>query len=296
MRSVDFHVHVYPPEIVRDAEDISKREPWFDALIHNRVHRWGTVGDLLARMERDNVERAVIGGFAFRDLGLCRLCNDYIIEGVRRHPDKLSGLCQVPPLARGATEEILRCAEAGLVGVGELFPEGQNIDISDRDQTWRLAGTLHEANLCALWHTAEPVGHGYAGKGNVGPREAAAFCMHHPEVVTVFAHLGGGLWLYELMPEMRLCLSNAWYDLAALPWLYDGRILGAIQAAGVLDKFLMGTDFPILDSSRYERILNASGLSGEARERVARSNALRLLSALGAPGRPTPVPGTSGGS
>ena len=52
-------------------------------------------------MERDDVERAVVGGFAFRDLGLCRLCNDYIIEGVRRHPDKLSGLCLVPPLARG---------------------------------------------------------------------------------------------------------------------------------------------------------------------------------------------------
>ena len=111
------------------------------------------------------------------------------------------------------------------------------------------SGVLHEANLCVLWHTAEPVGHGYAGKGNVGPKEAAAFCIHHPEVKTIFAHLGGGLWLYELMPEMRLYLSNAWYDLAALPWLYEGTVLKAIQSAGVLDKFLFGTDFPILCSS-----------------------------------------------
>lgn len=281
VRTVDFHIHLYPPEIVRDAESISLREPYFNALTHNRVHKWAVLDDLLDRMERDDVERAVVGGFAFRDLGLCRVCNDYIIESVRRYPERLTGLCLVPPLARGASEEILRCADEGLVGVGELFPEGQNIDISDRDQTWRLAGVLHEANLCVLWHTAEPVGHGYVGKGNVGPKEAAAFCMNHPEVKTVFAHLGGGLWLYELMPEMRLYLSNARYDLAALPWLYEPAVLRTIESAGVAHKFFMGTDFPILDSSRYEKMFSASGLGADVVERIARTNALEFLSSLG---------------
>ncbi|MBQ7262828.1 MAG: amidohydrolase [Synergistaceae bacterium] len=281
MRTIDFHVHVYPPEIIRDAEGISRREPYVDALTHDRVHKWATMEDLLVRMEREDVERAVIFGFAFADLGLCRACNDYVIEAVRRWPERVTGLCIVPPLARGASEEILRCADAGLVGVGELFPEGQGIDISDREQTWRLAGTLHEAGLLALWHTAEPVGHGYVGKGDVGPREAAAFCLHHPEVVTIFAHLGGGLWAYELMPEMRLALSNAWYDLAALPWLYDGAVLDAIRSVGVLDKLLFATDFPILSSPRYERIIEASGLTGDERDRLARGNALRLLATLG---------------
>ena len=285
MKTVDFHIHVYPPEVIRDAESLSLREPYFNALIHNRVHRWATLEDLLDRMERDDVERAVVGGFAFRDLGLCKLCNDYIIEGVRKHPDRLSGLCLVPPLARGASEEILRCADAGLVGVGELFPEGQNIDISDREQTWRLAGVLHEAGLFVLWHTAEPVGHEYAGKGNVGPREAAAFCRHHPEVRTVFAHLGGGLWLYELMPEMRLYLTHARYDLAALPWLYEPAVLRTIVGAGLTHKFLMGTDFPILDSSRYERMFADSGIGEEAAERIARLNALDFLSSLSPSGR-----------
>ena len=40
---IDFHVHVYPPEIIRDAELISKHEPYFNALTHNRVHKWSTV-------------------------------------------------------------------------------------------------------------------------------------------------------------------------------------------------------------------------------------------------------------
>jgi predicted TIM-barrel fold metal-dependent hydrolase len=158
-----------------------------------------------------------------------------------------------------------------------LFPEGQGIDIADISQTWRLAGVLREAGLFVLWHTAEPVGHGYAGKGNVGPKEAAAFCMNHPEAAVVFAHLGGGLWLYEAMPEMRLYLSNARYDLAALPWLYDARILRAIESAGLAGKFLMGTDYPLLDSARYKKMLAESGVGEETLERILYSNAAALL-------------------
>ena len=60
MKTVDFHIHVYPPEIIRDAESLSLREPYFNALTHNRVHRWATLEDLLDRMERDDVERAVV--------------------------------------------------------------------------------------------------------------------------------------------------------------------------------------------------------------------------------------------
>lgn len=280
MRNIDFHIHLYPPEIIRDAEKIAEGEPYFDALIHNKVHRWATVDDLLPRMERDDVERAVVGGFAFRDLGLCRLCNDYIIECVAKNSDKLEGMCLVPPLARDFDKEILRCAEAGLIGVGELFPEGQGIDLSDISQTWRLAGVLHETRLCVLWHTAEPVGHDYAGKGNVGPKEASLFCVHHPEVRVIFAHLGGGLWLYEGMPEMKLYLSNAMYDLAALPWLYQPGILKAIESAGLADKFLMGTDFPLLDSSRYKKALSLSGVGENTIERINRGNALSLLKEL----------------
>jgi predicted TIM-barrel fold metal-dependent hydrolase len=280
MKNIDFHIHLYPPEVIRDAEKISEREPYFDALVHNKVHKWATVNDLLPRMERDDVERAVVGGFAFRDLGLCRLCNDYIIECVRQYPDKLDGMCLVPPLARDFDKEVLHCAEAGLIGVGELFPEGQGIDLSDISQTWRLAGVVHEARLCVLWHTAEPVGHGYAGKGNVGPKEAALFCVHHPEVPVIFAHLGGGLWLYETMPEMKLCLSNAMYDLAALPWLYEPGILKAIEAAGAASKFLMGTDYPLLDSTRYKKALASSGVSESAIEAISRGNAASLLKKL----------------
>ena len=275
---IDFHVHIYPPEIIRDAELISKHEPYFNALTHNRVHKWATADDLLSAMERDGIERSVIFGFAFKDLGLCRLCNDYVIKTVKQYHDKLSGFCVVPPTAKEAEAEILRCAEEGLIGVGELFPEGQYFDITDQEQTQRLAGILIETRMLLLLHTAEPVGHYYVGKGNIGPKEAAIFCSHHSEVKTIFAHLGGGLWLYELMPEMRRILTNAYYDLAALPWLYEPKILSAVKGAGLIEKFLFGSDFPILNFTRYAKIFTDSGLSDDDLAIITRHNALKLLS------------------
>ena len=274
---IDFHVHVYPPEIIKNAEAISKREPYFNALTHNKVHKWATVEELLSVMKENSVKRSVIFGFAFRDLELCKICNDYVIEAIKQYPEQLSGLCVVPPLVRSSEAEILRCAEAGLVGVGELFPEGQKFDITDKQDTQRLAEILLDCGLLLLLHTAEPVGHNYIGKGNIGPREAATFCSNHPELKVIFAHLGGGLWLYELMPKMKEVLKNAYYDLAALPWLYKPEILNAIKGSGLIEKFLFGSDFPILLPQRYEKIFTASCLDVAELEAITRCNALKML-------------------
>ena len=260
---IDCHVHVYPPEIVRDRDGIARTEEHFALLTGGKVHKWGTVEDVIARMDEDGVDVSWIFGFAFGDLGLCSICNDYVAEAVKKYPSRLVGLAVVPPMARGFDREIARCREKGLAGVGEIFPQGQNLDLSDARQTWRLAGTVDENGMFLLVHSAEPVGHDYAGKGNVGPREAAEFCLHHPEVRVIFAHFGGGLWMYELMPEMRLALSNAYYDSAAWPWLYEPAVLAAMEKAGVANKILYGSDFPILSYRRYGDILSRSGASPE---------------------------------
>ncbi len=278
---VDVHVHVYPPELIRDQEAISAREPHFDLLTHNRVHRWGSADELIAQMDRDGIAQSWIFGFAFRDLGLCRLCNDYVIDAVRRYPGRLLGLAVVPPLARGAMAEIERCRDAGLIGVGELFPQGQGFDLDDFQQTWRLAGTCAESGLVLLIHTAEPVGHQYDGKGNVGPKEAAAFCIHHPEAKVIFAHWGGGLWLYEAMAELRLALSNAWFDTAAWPYLYDSSVLTAAQAVGAGRQILYGSDWPILAKDRFVPLLEGAGVGSQVLVGLLGGNALELLKSLG---------------
>ncbi len=280
---IDTHVHVYPPEIERHWEKIAEREPYFASLVQSRAHRWGTLENLLKAMEEDQVDQSWICGFGFTDMGLCREVNDYVLEAAEQNPEKILPLAVVPPLHPDVEREVSRCAEKGAIGVGEIFPGGQRWDIDDMRQTWRLAGLCHEASLALLIHTAEPLGHDYPGKGSTGPREAAAFCTHHPEVSVIFAHWGGGLWMYETMPEIRRYLRNAWYDVAASPFLYEKEIFRILSGSPhVMSRTLYGSDYPLLRFPRYRSLLEEAfpDTFGEYAPGLFGENARRLLGKL----------------
>ena len=83
--------------------------------------------------------------------------------------------------------------------------------------------------------------------------------------------------MYETMPEMKVHLQNAWYDTAATPFLYGPEVLGSAIAAGVGRKILYGSDFPILNASRYEKMFRASGISDDWERCIKGENALELL-------------------
>lgn len=274
---IDAHVHVYPPEIEKNWKKIAETEPHFGTLCAGKAHKWGTVEDLVARMEIDGLDQAWVTGVAFRDPGLCRLCNDYVMEALKKYLGKIQGLAVVNPLSRDFEKEIVRCREAGFIGVGELLPYGQVFDISDSRETWRLAAACQENGLFLLLHVAEPVGRDYPGKGGMGPGEAAAFCENHPEVQVLFAHMGGSLWAYETMKCMKMILENAWYDTAAAPFLFGPEVFRAAVAAGAGDKILYGSDFPLLCADRYEKMFFASGLDDDALSKIRGGNALSLL-------------------
>jgi len=277
---IDSHVHIYPPEVIKDWEKIAQKEPYFKLLASGKVHKWATAEDLIEKMDKSGISKSWVTTFAFRDQGLCAYCNDYLIEAVNRYKGRLEGFCVLNPVRRGFEDEIARCKKAGMLGVGELFPDGQVFDVTDFRQTWRLAEACFDNHMVLLLHTAEQVGHDYPGKGNTGPKEAAQFCMNHPEVKVIFAHLGGGLWQYELMPEMRVSLQNARYDTAALPFLYDNKIFAAMKAAGVIDKVLYGSDFPLLSVERYMKLMDTSGLDDEAKKAILGQNAVSFVDGL----------------
>jgi predicted TIM-barrel fold metal-dependent hydrolase len=276
MKIIDAHVHIYPPEFQSDRDRIAESEPWFAELTSSKVHKWGTAEELIAGMDEFGIDSAFVTSFAFNDIGLCRAANDYVLDAAKRWPERIHPLAVVP-LCRGMIEEIARCADAGAVGIGELFPDGQGFDITNESETRPLVQACRERDLFIMFHTAEQIGHRYAGKGSTGAREAAAFCVSHPEIKTVFAHFGGGLWAFEPMPEMELTLKDAYYDTAAWPWLYGAHVLDAACAAGAEDKILFGSDWPILSFPRYEKLFAGTGLSEEQKEKILFKNAEKLL-------------------
>jgi len=275
---IDFHVHITPPDIIADWQKYAEKEPYFALLSQSKRNKFAAAEDLIAALEADGtVNRAVVFGFAFRDVGLCRYVNDYVIEKVREYPEKLTGFMVTPVRSDETAKEIERCVRGGLAGVGELFPDGQGFDLEDKAQTRALTETCVEFSLPLLLHTNEPVGHYYPGKTDVSLRQLETFVSNNPELKIILAHWGGGLLFYETMNEIKEKFRNVYYDTAATPFLYDARIYRAAKALGLCDKILFGSDFPLLTFSRYFPALEDSGLDSKEKNLILTENAQRLL-------------------
>jgi hypothetical protein len=83
---IDFHTHITPPYVIQNREEYLTRDIWFEELYGNPEARLVTADELIAEMDRSGVQRSVTFGFGWRDPGLLRESNDYIIDAVRCYP------------------------------------------------------------------------------------------------------------------------------------------------------------------------------------------------------------------
>jgi hypothetical protein len=272
---LDVHCHVVPPEIAADPAGFGRRDPHFARLAITKGARFCTGEELLRDMERDGVDRAVAFGFAFKDTGVSRLQNDYAISLAKANPGRIVAFGVLDPESPGALQEAERCLSAGARGFGELFPSGHGFSLEGEAMS-RLAYLAADAGVPLLIHVNEPVGHQYPGKGDAGPLDAYRFAVKNPGTTTVFAHLGGGLPFYSAMPEV-LALANLFYDTAAQPYLFRPQVYRSLEALGILDRIVLGSDYPLLSCKRYLREVEKSGLPAEQVDKIVWRNAWELL-------------------
>ena len=277
MLIIDFHTHITAPEIIGRRDEYLVRDAWFRDLYANPKARLSSAEDLLAAMDRDSVGQAVVFGFGWRDMDLCRRDNDYVIESVARYPDRLIGFAIVnPKCGPEAVREIERCAAAGLVGIGELMPDGQGYRLDDHEIMAPIVEVAMEHDMLLLTHSSEPVGHLYPGKGTVTPDEIIRFARLFPDAKLVCAHWGGGTIFYELMPEVSRIMCNVYYDTAASLFLYQDDIF-TLAARWAPGKVLFATDYPLIKPGTFIRRLEAARMPTATRRRMLGGNAWRIL-------------------
>lgn len=274
---IDIHVHVTPPDIIRDWEKIARKEPYFKLLSESPVNQFADAEKTIQDMEADGFDKAVIFGFGFQDMGLCRYVNDYVMDKARAYPDRLIGFASVLPQHKEVERELLRCQAGGLRGVGELFPQGQQFDLASAQVMAPFARTLEALGWPVIFHLNEPVGHPYAGKTKTRLEEAEAFARHFPDLVTILAHWGGGLFFYELMAEVSKTLANVYYDTAASVFLYGHKVYNVVKSLDLTRKILFGSDYPLLPPRRYMADMEKSDLTQEEIAAILGGNAQRLL-------------------
>lgn len=277
---VDAHTHIFPPRLLAERTLWAERDATFANLFSTPRARMATAQDLLTSMDEAEVQWAVVAGMGWTDLSLAQLCNDYILEAYSRWPQRLIPFTSVNPLwGEKALREVERCATAGARGIGELHPDPQGWwETPSTPALEALAHALRQHHLALLVHSSEPVGHLYPGKGKTTPDRLIAIRQIFSGIPLIFAHFGGGLPFYALMPEMAQALDNTFFDSAASPLLYLPRVYRHVVDLVGAEQVLFATDFPLLGYPRALRHLSEGGLSAQEQALVLGANARRLFS------------------
>ena len=275
---IDFHTHVLSPRIKNNRRRYVDSDPAFALIYSDKKAKIATAEELIDSMDRDGIDISVIVNYGWTTHELCVETNDYILESIARYPRRLIGFGAVQPYAyEAAIAEIERCARGGIKGVGELRPDMQLFDLTQKEVMQPIVEVLQKHKLIMLTHASEPIGHVYPGKGNATPDMLYPFITNFPDLPIVCAHWGGGLPFYALMPEVKEALKNVYFDTAASPFLYSPQIYNQVSQLVGADRILFGSDYPLLPPSRLLREIDSTDLPGEAKSLILSGNARRLL-------------------
>ncbi len=276
---IDAHTHIFPEAVKTDRTPFFDGEPEFKLLYDSEKSKVIGADDLIRTMDDHHVDLSVICGFPWRRGDYARRNNDVVIDAVNRFPTRLKGLACVDLSWDGAAGETLRCIKEGLSGAGELAFYLSGIDDDALARLAPVMSVLQEnGNLPCMIHTNEPIGHHYPGKTPVTPAQIYALAKAFPKNRIILAHWGGGIFFYHLMKkQVKQALTNIWYDTAASPFLYDPAVYDAARDAGIMDKVLFGTDYPLLAPGRYYADLDRSGLNQKEKAMVLGENAKALF-------------------
>ncbi len=278
MPVVDSHVHVFPPEVKQRRETFCMMDDYFRDLYEDPRVKIATADDLLAEMDQSGVDMSIMCGFGWSSPELCAMHNDYMLSAVAAHPDRLSALAAVQPLnAERALAEAHRCIEGGMVGVGELMPDGQGYRLDDLHRLGAFFEGAERMRLAVMTHTTEPVGREYPGKESVTPEVVWNLVQAFPRLRLVLAHWGGGYPFYELMPEVRGASQNVYYDSAASTYLYSPQVFLHIGQIAGFHRILWATDYPILTQRRFIQRVRQLPLEEGDLEAILGGNAVRVF-------------------
>jgi predicted TIM-barrel fold metal-dependent hydrolase len=274
---IDFHAHVYPPGM------IDGREKYLDdqnfKLINGGVRaKMFDHFELIRNMDSSGVDKAVVMGFSWIKGDYSREQNEYhaLVRDASRGRILPFGSVPLGEIKK-VDPNVARIREMGFYGIGEISFYSEGMTEINEEFLRRLFESACRYELPVCLHVNEPVGHIYSGKYEPSLGRLYGIITEYSKLKLILAHWGGGMFFYELMPEVREALGGVFYDTAASPFLYSDEVYDiALRTAGA-DKILFGSDFPLINYGRYIRGIEKHVTEIGDRDKIFSSNALRIL-------------------
>ncbi len=262
---IDFHTHAFPDKLAERALGV------LSAKARMIPETNGTAASLLASMDRCGVDRSIVCNIATNPKQMVNV-NDFAIETMHIHGDRLTPLGSIHPRAEGQSEEIKRLHDAGIVGL-KLHPDYMGFTIDD-DIYNEIFDTATELGMFIITHAGFDVSS--TAKIWATPDGILKRLTRNPKIPLICAHFGSNMMWTEV--EEKLLGKN----------LYIDTSMGAIeglrreQATRMLNKhdsnrILFGSDNPWSNPRETYEFIDSLGLSDDCKEKIFSINAGILL-------------------
>lgn len=275
MNIIDFHTHIFPPDVVK-SRDHYMDDPGFRLLYSNEKALVAGYSALADYIEKNSISGAVVMTFPWQDEKNCLEHNEYM--------SSIAGYTGIYPFGmiprkggKKVSDYVKDIKSSGLYGIGELafYQEG----MADANVRFlrEVLESCSEYSMPLCLHLNEPVGHSYPGKYEPSLGVIYTLLKKVSDAVVILSHWGGGILFYELMPEVKDSLKNVFYDTAATPFLYRKEIYSIALATAGADKIIFGSDYPLLGVDRYRKYIEEEIPSANDRKKILAGNAGMIL-------------------
>ena len=213
--------------------------------------------------------------------GLTPVPNDYVAGAVKKHPEVFMAFGAIDPwTGKLALDEIKRCKDLGLSGIGELNPARQHFFANDM-RFYPLWEECQKLGLPILFHG----GMAAAGAGTPGgmgiklkysqPIALDEVAADFPELKIISAHPTWP-WTAESLAIARH-KSNYYIDLSGwAPRYFPAELVHNVNTL-LQDKAMFGSDWPAIGVERWLEEFQQANIKPEVRKKIMLDNAKKFF-------------------
>jgi hypothetical protein len=222
-----------------------------------------TASELIALMDENDIEKAVVCPVEEHITVYNREGNDYILRAMKEHPDRLIGFATVNPwYGDSAVEELRRAIGEGLRGL-KLNSALQGYFIND-ELVYPAIEAAQDLGIPVYFHTATPV--------FALPLQLADLAGEFPRVNFIMGHMAATDFWIDVVPAAEMC-PNIYLETSLRS---PGVLRIAVEQIGVRH-LMYGSDVPASCMKMELAKIDRLALSPVDKERIFSGTALELL-------------------